>query len=296
MFPATTSTTASPVTGGPGGGEVSGSGGVHHPHHLRPGGNNSGLILNSPTLDTIRSVPSGAAVPLPPPPPNLALVRPSTILTFPNNSNKTYYTNSSPLYSNDLIIRTRGAGSGGGAGGGSTSNQHNNSTTMIQQNPNPVNPSQRMPQLFSVSSLVNMPSSPAPKSLDLIEGIKHSALPSITTSNSPSITPIIRASGGPVSLPSTELHPHHQQHHHHQSPSVSVESSSSPAMTGGNHHQLPVATTATTTHTAALASKEIFAACKMGDLSKLKRYLTPANVNIRDTSGGRSTVSLCFVI
>lgn len=42
-------------------------------------------------------------------------------------------------------------------------------------------------------------------------------------------------------------------------------------------------------------SKEIFNACKMGDLPKLKKYLTPGNVNIRDSSGGRSTVN-CSII
>lgn len=37
--------------------------------------------------------------------------------------------------------------------------------------------------------------------------------------------------------------------------------------------------------------KEIFTACKVGDLGRLKKHINSWNVNIRDTSGGRSTVS-----
>lgn len=131
--------------------------------------------------------------------------------------------------------------------------------------------------LFSVSSLVNMPSSPAPKSLDFMGTSSSHQSPSITAN---AITPGKGSSsggGGPVSLP----------------PTASAASSVHQAIleAGGTVMMMDSNSNSSSGHT---AHKEIFSACKMGDLNKLKRYLTPANVNIRDTSGGRSTVSLAF--
>ena len=146
-----------------------------------------------------------------------------------------------------------------------------------QQQQTPQN-SLRMP-LFSVSSLVNMPSSPAPKSLDFMGTSSSHQSPSITAN---AITPGKGSSsggGGPVSLP----------------PTASAASSVHQAILEAGGTVMVMESPSTSSgHT---AHKEIFSACKMGDLNKLKRYLTPANVNIRDTSGGRSTVSTfarCF--
>ena len=123
----------------------------------------------------------------------------------------------------------------------------------------------RMP-LFSVSSLVNMPSSPAPKSLsDFVTSEQGGGGPPLLKHSSTAKA----ASSGPVFLPATASHYPH--------PSSSLVE------------------TSTSTSSSQFVHRKIFAACKMDDLNRLKRYLTPANVNIRDTSGGRSTVS-AFVL
>lgn len=43
-------------------------------------------------------------------------------------------------------------------------------------------------------------------------------------------------------------------------------------------------------------AKEIFNACKVGDLNRLKKYINSLNVNIRDNSGGRSTVKFHYFV
>ena len=183
--------------------------------------------ITSPTLDSIRTVQSGPI--------------PTTSVTNSNVSSirpfqKNYYTNSSPMYSNDIVIN-------------SVSNQNFVSQQLPQR-----------PPLFSVSSLINMPTSPAPKSLDFMN-----LKPSGPNTAMVVVPQVANGLVGPasVSMPPNIvvpiLEPQSQQHETHS----------------------------------AQVSKEIFSACKTGDLIKLKKYLTPANVNIRDTMGGRSTVSFC---
>lgn len=201
--------------------------------------------ITSPTLDSIRTVPSGSAGPNPVPSGQSTV---STIRPFAKN----YYTNSSPLYSNEIVINS--------------ANQAQMNHQQQQGHGQPTPPQQqtpsRLPALFSVSSLVNMPTSPAPKSLDFID-LKGAISPAMTTNGVPLMAVINgtnnNSNNAIVSLPASHMLDSHQ-------------------LDPASIHPGQVL-------------KEIFAACKIGDLAKLKKYLSPGNVNIRDTAGGRSTVS-----
>ena len=167
----------------------------------------------SPTLDSIRTVQSNATT--------LTSVTntASNIRSFPTN----YYSNGSSLYTTENFIKS------------SNNNTNNNSLALTSQQV-------RQQPLFSVSSLVNMSPSPAPKSLDMID---LNMKTSLVNENSQQII----NNNCPISFQLESQHEHSAQ-----------------------------------------ISKEIFNACKIGDLVKLKKYLNSNNVNIRDSSGGRSTV------
>lgn len=72
------------------------------------------------------------------------------------------------------------------------------------------------------------------------------------------------------------------------SKSLSMSSSLSPSCTQSSQSLLILDPTTTST----LLSKDIFNSCKIGDLNRLKKLINSNNVNVRDTSGGQSTVSL----
>jgi hypothetical protein len=42
-------------------------------------------------------------------------------------------------------------------------------------------------------------------------------------------------------------------------------------------------------------NKELFNACRNGDIIKVKKLINSTNVNIRDTNGRKSTVSLTYI-
>lgn len=71
------------------------------------------------------------------------------------------------------------------------------------------------------------------------------------------------------------------------SKSLSIPSSVSPSCAQSPQSLLLLDPTTTST----LLSKDIFNSCKVGDLNRLKKLINSNNVNIRDTSGGQSTVS-----
>nr|XP_046916564.1 LOW QUALITY PROTEIN: poly [ADP-ribose] polymerase tankyrase-2-like [Dermatophagoides farinae] len=144
---------------------------------------------------------------------------------------------------------------------------------------------------FSISSMINM-INPTPSSL------------------------IMDYSSSSLSSSSNPLNIYHPNHNHAQqqnstsktklaSPITAINTSSSsstllihsPAQSSCpslDVHHLGTTATAATTAASIMIIKDIFQACKIGDLNRLKKLINSNNVNVRDPSGGGRSTPLHF--